>query len=129
MFLKHAASLCLLPLLCTPSGCGSSDATGVASGAECDSKLTYKSFGRAFMTEYCTACHASTLAAAQRRGAPSDHNFDTLAEVRATDAEHIDATAAAGPQGVNIAMPPEGYPMPSDKQRTQLGQWLACGAP
>jgi hypothetical protein len=42
--------------------------------------------------------------------------------------EHIDEQAAAGPDHVNTSMPPSG-PRPSEAERRQLGEWLACGAP
>jgi hypothetical protein len=44
------------------------------------------------------------------------------------DLLHIDAMAAAGPERINQAMPPEGA-KPSREERELLGIWLACGAP
>ena len=35
------------------------------------------------------------------------------------------ARAAAGPDAVNTLMPPDGD-KPTEEQRRQLGQWLAC---
>ena len=79
------------------------------------------------MTRYCTACHSSTVHGGQRRGAPTDHDFDSQAGVQ--DAlDHIDATAGAGPGATNDYMPPYG-PTPSAFERAQLAGWLACGAP
>lgn len=103
---------------------------GSPSGAVCppDSTLTYESFGRKFMSDYCTRCHSSTLTGAARNGAPSDHDFDTLEGIRATDPAHIDEHAAAGPEQVNTAMPPT-EPRPSVAERRQLGEWLACEMP
>ncbi len=76
------------------------------SGAECKegSTLTWDSFGEKFMTDYCTRCHSSSLAGAARLGAPSDHNLDTVLDVR-EQIEHIDEQAAAGPDRVGTAMP------------------------
>jgi uncharacterized membrane protein len=115
------------------TGCGddsSSDEEGSASGATCPtgSTLTYEAFGRAFMEHYCTRCHSSALSGAARNGAPSDHNFDTLAGIKGTAVEHIDEEAAAGPDRVNTAMPPNG-PQPTEDERRLLGEWLACGTP
>lgn len=59
-----------------------------------------------------------------RQGAPADHNFDTFAGVFVM-ADHIDEHAAAGPNSVNTAMPPSD-PTPSEAERRQLGEWLAC---
>jgi len=103
---------------------------GGPSGATCPetSTLTYESFGRNFMSQYCTRCHSSTLTGSSRHGAPSDHNFDTLEGIRATPTEHIDEEAAAGPLNVNTSMPPND-PRPSEGERQDLGEWLACGTP
>jgi hypothetical protein len=99
------------------------------SGAECPdgSALTWETFGQTFMTNYCTRCHATTVAANMRNGAPSDHNFDKVELVREM-IEHIDSEAAAGPDAVNTEMP-IGSPAPTEDERRQLGEWLACGAP
>ena len=94
-----------------------------------DSALSYDNFGKHFMDTYCISCHASALTARQRRGAPSDHNFDTLAQVHATEPDHIDETTAAGPNNTNTQMPPAGSPTPSEAERRQLAEWVACGLP
>lgn len=103
---------------------------GGPTGSVCPEEptLTYDTFGRAFMTAYCTRCHSSTLQGSSRQGAPSDHDFDTLEGVRATPVAHIDEEAAAGPLKVNTSMPPSA-PLPSESERRQLGEWLACGTP
>jgi len=100
-----------------------------ASGAECPdgSTLTYDSFGREFMTDYCTSCHDSALSGTLRNDAPSAYNFDTIEGIRDASDE-IDGEAAAGPEHINTAMPPED-PRPSEADRYRLGEWLACGAP
>lgn len=102
---------------------------GPPSGAECaeGSTLTWDSFGKGFMESYCTRCHATALTGAARQGAPSDHNFESAALVRA-QIEHIDGQTAAGPDSVNTAMP-IGSPTPTEDERRMLGEWLACGAP
>jgi uncharacterized membrane protein len=104
--------------------------SGQASGTTCpdDSVLTYEAFARSFMQSYCTRCHAASLSSSERHGAPSDHDFDTLEGLRATAAHHIDEQAAAGPGGVNTAMPPTA-PRPSIDERKELAEWLACGMP
>ncbi len=110
------------------SGPGTST-TGGSSGAVCPdgSPLTYDTFGRGFMDAYCTRCHASALPLVSRNGAPVGLDFDTLAEIQA-NADRIDRQAARGPLGLNNVMPP-GAPLPSSAERTDLGLWLACGAP
>jgi hypothetical protein len=60
-------------------------------------------------------------------GAPSDHTFDMKQDIQLLS-EHIDELAAAGPDAVNIEMPPDGA-KPTEAERRQLGEWLACGAP
>jgi cytochrome c5 len=102
---------------------------GKPSGADCPdgSTLTYESFGQKFMSDYCLRCHSSSVKGADRKGAPADHNFDSLAEIEIL-IDHIDQKAASGPESTNTSMP-TGDPKPSMELREQLGEWLACGAP
>jgi len=125
--LRWSLALVLLAPACEDDHDHDHDHTG--SGAVCKegSTLTWASFGEGFMADYCTSCHASTLSGAARRGAPSDHNFDTVDLVR-EQLDHIDEHAAAGPDAINTAMP-IGSPVPSEAERRLLGEWLACGAP
>ena len=60
-------------------------------------------------------------------GAPVDTTFDAVEDIR-FHSHHIDELAAAGPAGVNTEMPPDA-PTPTEAERLQLGEWLACGAP
>lgn len=133
---KHLA---LVALLGAAAACGDdhdhddehdeSAETGASSGAVCPdggSDLTYDNFGKDFFSAYCVSCHASTLTGAARVGAPANHDFDTLAGIRA-QIDHIDETTAAGPSATNTSMPPSGGP--TEAERTKLGEWLACGAP
>jgi hypothetical protein len=112
-------------------GCcaGEEDIFGPPTQAACPqgSTLTYQSFGKPFMEQYCTGCHHSDLVGAARHGAPTFHDFDTLSGIKAVS-EHIDQTAAAGPAGVNQGMPEEG-PFPTTAERYLLGEWIACGMP
>ena len=103
---------------------------GTPTGATCptDSTLTWDNFGSAFMDTYCNACHRTGLKGAERQGAPSDHNFETVELVRMW-LDHLDETVAAGPDAINTAMPIGDGPTPTDEERRQLGEWLACGAP
>jgi hypothetical protein len=99
------------------------------SGATCPTPqtLTYDNFGRDFMDRFCRRCHGSNQTGAARQGAPLDHTFDSLDEIRPLR-DHIDKHAAAGPNATNTDMPPND-PRPTLEQRKQLGEWLACGAP
>src|SRR6188472_660784 len=120
----------LVPLLTFAlfSACssGSSSGEGVATESICPpmSNLSYASFGRDFMSSYCTRCHSSSLSGSDRNEAPVGHDFDTLEGILEA-AEHIDEYAAAGPAGINTAMPPSS-PSPSEEERRKLGEWLAC---
>jgi hypothetical protein len=89
--------------------------------------LTYDNFGRPFMEAYCTRCHDSRLMGEDRMGAPSFHDFDTLFGIRAVS-NHVDETTAYGPAAMNDSMPPDGA-KPTDAERVQLGEWIACGMP
>jgi hypothetical protein len=93
---------------------------GGGSGATCPTgnTLTYDNFGRPFMDRYCVRCHGAS---------GRSPNLTTAAAVR-SEATEIDGTSASGPSGTNTSMP-QGTPAPTTAERTQLGQWLACGAP
>ena len=94
-------------------GCG-----GGGSGATCpgNSTLTYDNFGRQFFANYCDRCHAAGTRPA----------ISTLAQIQG-NLTAIDSTSAAGANAVNTTMPESGA-APTEAQRRQLGEWLACGA-
>lgn len=115
---------------CGGSSDGDEVVLGPATGALCPtgSTLTYESFGRPFMEEFCTECHDSAKSGAARQGATAFHDFDTLIGVRMV-MDHIDQAAGSGPNATNDQMPPPGNPQPTLMQRQQLAEWIACGAP
>ncbi|MDB4972609.1 MAG: hypothetical protein JWN48_950 [Myxococcaceae bacterium] len=101
---------------------------GPATGALCDSTLTYEKDIAPFMTKYCISCHDSKLTtAAQRMNSPSDHNFETEVGVR-KELPHIDQEAGSGPKMTNMAMPvpSSGFPLPTVAERQKLSAWIAC---
>lgn len=117
-------------LACGPGTPALPDAATLGpTGAVCppDSTLTYASFGKAFFDTYCQSCHGSSVRGAVRQGAPSSHAYDDVMGIR-SDLAEIDRRAAAGPDAINVDMP-RAFPVPSDAEREQLGEWLACGAP
>ena len=131
------AALPVAALLATACGGGSSDGGSAepTSGATCPAggtSLRYTgggnggsepaSFGATFFSTYCLGCHGATPSS----GAPAHASFTTLAAIR-DHAALIDQKAARGPVRTNTSMPPGGGP--SDAERTNLGVWLACGAP
>ena len=87
--------------------------------------LTYENFAQGFFEDYCLSCHSSSVTGNDRNDAPEDVNFDTLAGILA-EADEIDSLAAAGPDSTNKEMPDGGGAKPSDNERRQLGEWLAC---
>lgn len=103
---------------------------GGPTGATCpvDSPYTYANFAHDFFSNYCVRCHGSTVVGAARNGAPDDRNFDTYTGVLSTDAALMDSVAAAGPNGVNTFMP-RSDPRPTNKERYEFGEWLACHRP
>jgi hypothetical protein len=112
------------------AGSGEHDHTtmvGPLTGATCpsDSTLTYDNFGKKFMEDYCLRCHSSSKMSNARTGAPADHNFDTLDDIKLL-AAHIDQMAGSGPSATNTKMPPTD-PKPSMEDRQKLSQWLVCG--
>ena len=131
MRLRRFSALALLTAALAVPACdrdNDDDEGGPPTGADCPprSTLTWRSFGEAFVETYCTRCHASSRAGAQRHGAPRGYDFDTVAGVR-KHLDDIDRMAAAGPDATNAIMPPNG-PRPSVAERRKLGEWLACGA-
>lgn len=124
------AALAWVVAVVAAAGCGEDPVLfGPPTGAVCPpaSTLTWENFGKPFMETYCTGCHHSELVGPARMGAPSFHDVDTVFGVRSIR-NHIDETTAAGPDAINRGMPNEG-PFPTDAERFQLGEWLACGAP
>ncbi len=120
------ALLLIFLVACTTSAVGSS--TGATCAPSSAAPLTYETFGREFMTKYCTTCHSTSLTGAKRRGAPTDDNFDTLEAVMAAATE-IDQIAGVGPKAANTDMPPSECGMcekPPMQAREQLASWLAC---
>lgn len=103
-----------------------SDEGGSGTGAECppSNPPTYESFGKNFFDTYCVSCHDSQKSGADRGGAPTSLNYNTLAGVM-KDLSAIDSEAASGPNGTNTSMP-VGLPQPTAAERTLLGQFIAC---
>lgn len=106
------------------AACGDPDPAPTGSTCPPGSSLTYDDFAAPFMEAYCTRCHDSDLHGADRHGAPLFHDFDSLTGILAV-ANHVDERAAAGPDATNRNMPPDGD-KPTDAERFQLGEWLAC---
>lgn len=116
--MKIATTMMLFLAACTSSATGSTCPTANAP--------TYASFGEDFMTKYCTGCHSRD--ASDRHGAPSNVNLDTESDVIA-HASAIDEEAASGPDAKNTSMPDMSGPVhvaPTDAEREQLGEFLAC---
>ena len=136
---RRTISLWIVGAAILVGGCGGDDAEddsdhhsdesevlGTPTAAECptDSVLSYETFGRDFMADYCVRCHSTELEGTARSGAPEGHDFDVFEGIIAV-ADHIDQVAAAGPDAVNTMMPPT-PPKPTEEERFQLGEWLAC---
>jgi uncharacterized membrane protein len=121
-----AAGIAVLPLACDEDH---DHAGGASTEAICPTQqtLTYASFGQTFFNTYCQRCHGGTVTDLARMGAPVDTIFDTVEDIR-FHGHHIDELAAGGPAAVNTEMPPDA-PTPTETERRQLGEWLACGAP
>lgn len=78
--------------------------------------LSYDMFGKSFMSRHCTSCHGGG-------DGHSSRSFATLESIR-VQRDRIFANAAEG----NMAMPP-GPDGPTLREREDLADWLACGAP
>lgn len=97
-----------------------------------NSPLGHRSFGDGFLRTWCTGCHSSTLATADRQGAPEDVNFDSAAlykpHARAVyERAVLEAHAAATDPTSASPMPPAGVVPEADRHR--LAEWIACGSP
>lgn len=121
------ASAC--PVLPTGTACPANSTLRYAGG-------TPTNFGQTFFATYCLRCHSVSLTGDARNGATIGVNFDTLDGIRAHLCR-IDDFAGQGPVKTPNdkfmpfvepqLVPPEQFP--SDGERSQLSQWLACGAP
>lgn len=103
------------------AGCAPADAYEDAFCPEGGTTLTYENFGQAFIDRECQYCHASWIE--DRKGAPLEYTFDDHASVLHF-ADHIYDRSAAS----NRSMPP-GPDDPSQDERDDLAEWIACGAP
>ncbi len=101
-----------LASMLTFAGC-TDDTSIPASEVVCptDSTLTYENFGAAFLQTNCLSCHTS-------REKPA-LTSQTLVQTNSAKIIAEAVTSSAMPDGGSL----------TTAQRTQLGQWLACGAP
>lgn len=87
---------------------------------ECSDAITYETVGQPFLRNYCTGCHASSLPAGKRYGAPLAVNLDTFSGAKQYSlrsyvrAVHLQDMPAGG--GV------------SETERQRFAQWALCGA-
>ena len=113
------AALCALQQTGCAGDSGNGDPACSASTA-----LTYTNFGKQFVDDFCSSCHAGSAQGADRQGAPATVVFDSLAQIHAKAQEVQDDV-------VVLKVMPFGQSTkhPTDAQREQFGQWLHCGAP
>ncbi len=106
----------VIAVIATLPGCLSTDDLADHSCPPGGTKLTYLNFGQDFMARYCVRCH----------GGPNGYSSRALNTQGAVQAnlQRVFVNAA----GQNRAMPP-GPDDPSQAERDQLAEWLACGAP
>lgn len=145
-----AAVLFSLPLLACGGGSKASTGGGVLGpptgtlATDCAttalSGLTYANFAQGFFGTggaspgFCTGCHATAVTGANRLGAPSDHNFESLALLKGDPdmLSHVDRMSGANPKGsvTNTLMPPSATPgnVPTLLERQKLSCWIATGA-
>lgn len=124
---RHACLLLALLWGCSASN-GETGSAVEPAACPSDSAITYANFGKQFVSDYCVRCHSTSLTGGARNGAPSDHNFDTLAAIRDVEVSHINSMAGVVDGEVREFMPPSG-PFPTAAERQQLAEWLACGTP
>jgi uncharacterized membrane protein len=86
------------------------------------SALSYGNFGAAFFANYCLGCHSSGFPEGERGSAPTIVNFDSIEEIqiwRRNIFVVVSGDAPTMPPGVRL----------SNLERTQLVEWISCGAP
>lgn len=96
---------------------GSSATPSDGGAASACASLTYESFGKPFLTKYCTGCHTGARA-------PDGIDLSTLAGAK-KDKSEIMAHAVRTPR--SKPMPPATSPQPTADERAKLGEWLNCG--
>lgn len=77
-----------------------------------DCGATHESFGKAFMSTYCTSCHQAA------KGGP-ENDFNDANIIRKEKAEIIEKVVE------KKTMPPSD-PKPSDEERGKVKAWLEC---
>jgi len=114
----------------TPEGAeGAEDAPLAADDAaledpgdcERDPPVSWDNYAHGFVTRYCTSCHSSQLAGADRSGAPAGLDLDSEAAVRA-----YGGAIRANTLGDDPSMPPGGGP--DAAELSLLDEWLTCSA-
>ena len=103
------------------NGCPALEEPQAAPGDAIDGD-TYVTFAMGFFSQHCIRCHSSTLAGADRNGAPAGYNWDVEATMRMHLAEIRNAV------GVANFMPFSG-PQPTCAERQRLVRWIDADAP
>ncbi|MDP8255638.1 MAG: cytochrome c [Candidatus Alcyoniella australis] len=84
-----------------------------------DCPTTYENFGKAFMEQYCTRCHASDKSGFGRKGAPAGYDFDLVEKIAEDKGDILEWVID------KKSMPPRGD-KPGADQRNKLKAWLDC---
>jgi len=102
------------------AACGGGETTGdqLPACPTAGTELTYDSFGRDFFGKYCTSCHSVGSGVTEAEAQPYESQDQIKADIMAIYEQ-------AG--GTNDAMPQSGD-KPTATERTQLAEWLSCGA-
>ena len=115
----------LAPYADPPASPTTGDTGSAVPGRACppDSGVTWDNFAERFFQRHCTECHSAALeGAGERSNAPDTVDLDTREQVQRWTLR-IYARSADD----NASMPPGGGT--SARDRVELGDWLACGAP
>jgi len=91
---------------------GGRDAGRADASAESCATLTYESFGRQFLTNYCVSCHGATN---PREGIRLDSLNGAVMRKAGVKAQVLGGSM------------PQGNKLPSDADRMRFGQWIDCG--
>lgn len=111
----------LMFVLCL-GACGSDEEDALPT-VDCKSDAAVPTYSQVEAFTTCTACHSSTLSAANRKEAPADINFDTYEGAKAHAQKAVSEVFGG-------AMPPADSKLTiSESAKDNLYRWGLCGTP
>ncbi|MDP8225218.1 MAG: cytochrome c [Candidatus Lernaella stagnicola] len=83
-------------------------------------ETNYDNFGKAFMEQWCSACHTSAKKGPlARQGAPKGYDFDQVEVIKKDKGEILEWV-------IDKSKMPPGLTKPTDEEKAKLKTWLDC---